>query len=80
MFFDMKEEKHDSPDFKSCAKFVGRCKELLVTRKLEIEGNDVGNKFHVTGAGAPENCLSVRKELFDFSLIFNLHSRQDCQR
>ena len=43
MFSDMKEEKHDSPDFKNCFKFVGRCEELLVTGKFKIEGNDVGN-------------------------------------
>eukprot|EP00794_Sanderia_malayensis_P015578 gene15578-17152_t len=59
MFSDMKEDK-------SCVKFVGRCEELLVTGKFEIEGNDVGNKFRVAGAGAPKKCPSVRKELFDF--------------
>ena len=58
-------EKHDSPDFKSCVKFVGRYEKLLVTGKFEIEGNDVGNKFRIAGAGAPKKCLSVRKELFD---------------
>ena len=62
LFSDMKEEKCDSPDFKSCVQFVRRCEKLLVTGKFEIEGNAVGNKFRVVGAGAP----SVRKELFYF--------------
>ena len=66
LFSDMKEEKCDSPDFKSCVQFVRRCEELLVTGKFEIEGNAVGNKFRVVGAGAPRKCPSVRKELFDF--------------
>ena len=66
MFSDMQEEKNDTPDFRSCIKFVGRCEELLITGKFEIEGNDVGNKFRITGAGAKKKCPSVRKELFDF--------------
>ena len=66
LFSDMKEEKCDSPDFKSCVQFVRRCEELLVTRKFEIEANVVGNKFCVVGAGAPRKCPSVRKKLFDF--------------
>ena len=37
-----------------------------MTGKFEIEGNAVGNKFRVVGAGAPRKCPSVRKEVFDF--------------
>ena len=66
LFSDMKEEKCDSPDFKSCVQFVRRCEELLVTGKFEIEGNAVGNKFSVVGAAAPRKCPSVSKELFEF--------------
>ena len=66
LFSDMKEEKCDSPDFKSCVQFVRRCEELLVTGKFEIEGNAVGNKFRVVGAGAPRKCTSMRKEFIDF--------------
>ena len=54
LFSDMKEEKCDSPDFKSCVQFFRRCEELLVTGKSEIKGNAVGNKFRVDGAGAPK--------------------------
>ena len=66
MFPDMKNEKNDTPDFKSCVKFVGRCEDLLVNGQFDIEGNAVGNKFRIAGAGAPKKCVSVRRELFDF--------------
>lgn len=60
MFPDMKDEKSDTADYKSCVKFVGRCEEF------DIEGNDVANKFRAAGAGARKKCPSVRKELFEF--------------
>ena len=37
-----------------------------MTGKFEIEGNAVGNKFRVAGAGVPRKFPSVRKKLFDF--------------
>ena len=37
-----------------------------MTGKFEIEGNAVGNKIPVAGAGAPRKCPNVRKELFNF--------------
>ena len=55
LFSDMKEEKCGGPDFRSCVELVRKCEELLVTGKFEIEGNAVGNKFRVAGAGAQGN-------------------------
>ena len=66
MFPDMKDEKSDTPDYKSCVRFGGRCEELLVQGKFDIEENDVANKYRVVGAGAPKKCLCVRKELLEF--------------
>jgi len=66
MFPDMKDEKCDLPDYKSYIKFVGRCEELLIKGKFEIESNTVANKFRIVGAGALKKCTSVRKELFEF--------------
>ena len=79
LFSDMKQEKCDSPDFKSCVQFV-RCEELLVTKKFETEANAVGSKFCVVGAGAPRKYPSVRKKLFDFFIDIRSSLRQDCQR
>ena len=31
LFYDMKKQKCDTPDFKSCVQYVRRCEELLVT-------------------------------------------------
>ena len=66
VFIDMKEEKSDSSDFKSCVKFVGRCEELLTTGQFAIEGNDCCNKFRVAGAGAPQKVVDVRLALFQY--------------
>ena len=66
MFPDMKDEKSDTSDYKSCIKFVGRCEELLKNGSFDIEGNAIGTKFRIQGAGAPKKCPSMRKELFEF--------------
>ena len=66
MFPDIKDEKLDTPNYKSCVKFIGRCEELLILEKFYIEGNDVANKYCVAGSGAPQKSPSVRKKLFEF--------------
>ena len=66
MFPDMKDEKSDTSDYKSCIKLVGRCEELLKNGSFNIEGNAIGTKFRIQGAGAPKKFPSVRKELFEF--------------
>ena len=40
-------------DFKSCMKFVKRCKKMLTVGQFEIEGNASSDKFRIAGAGAP---------------------------
>ena len=48
-------------DFKSCMKFVKRCKKMLTAGQFEIEGNASSDKFRIAssdkfriaGAGAP---------------------------
>ena len=48
-----------------------------MTRKFEIRGNAIRNKFCVVGAGAPRKFSSVRIKLFDFFLDirFSLKAR-----
>ena len=38
----------------------------MIQEKFEIEGNAVGNKFPIVGAGAPKRCPSVRREVIEF--------------
>ena len=53
-----------SESFENWLRFIRRFEELLVTGKLEIENNVVGNKSRIVARGAPRKCPSMRKELF----------------
>ena len=66
IFVDVKDEVSTSSDYKSCIKFVGGCEELFTTKKFDIEGNEVSNKFRVAGAGAPKKAIDLRNELSQY--------------
>ena len=66
IFVDVKDEVSTSSDYKSCIKFVGGSEELFTTKKFDIEGNEVSNKFRVAGAGAPKKAIDLRNELSQY--------------
>ena len=79
LFSDRKEKNCDSTNFKYWVQFARRCEELLVTGKFEIEGNAVGS-FVLLEQESQGNAPVWGKNFLTFSLIYNPHSRQNCQR
>ena len=63
---DLKNEKSDSKEFKSAAKFATRYLEKLEKSDLFIKGNTSKTKFRLLGAGPPNRGVKVRLALFDY--------------
>ena len=68
-FFDLKDEKSDTNDFKSERKFVIRCLEKLQRGDFALEENCGKNKYRLMGAGPKQWALEVRC----FILLFQWH-------
>ena len=66
IFTDLKEERCDTADFKSAAKFVSRCLEKLKRDEFDAEENRRLGKFRVLGAGKTRHAAEVRHALFSF--------------
>ena len=56
---DLKNEKSDSVEFKSAAKFVTHCLYKLEGGDIFIEGNTSKTNFRLLGAGSPKREVEV---------------------
>ena len=63
VFFDLKDEKSDTNDFKSERKFVIHSLEKLRRGGFALEENCGKNKYRLMGAGPKQRALEVRFSL-----------------
>ena len=65
-FVDLMNEKSNSKEFKSAAKFVARCLDKLEGGDFSIEGNNSKTKFKLLGAGSLKRETEVQLALFGY--------------